>query len=97
MTQEFRVATVARVAVREVGSEEAPSYVVVHLLEDGSKKQASKLVRVVAVVSSVPGKDVAPVKAVEQAEEAGSAMQLDIVATDAVVAARLDGRLDEEL
>ena len=45
----------------------------------------------------MPGKEVAPVKAVEQAEEAGSAMQLDIVATDAVVSAKVEGRLDEEL
>ena len=36
-------------------------------------------------------------KAVEQAEEAGSARQLDIVATDALVSAKAEGRLDEEL
>ena len=50
-----------------------------------------------AVVSSVPGKEVAPVKAVEQAEEAGSSKQLEIVATDALVSAKAEGRLDEEL
>ena len=60
-------------------------------------KHASKLARVVAVVARVPGKDVDPVKAVEQADDAGSSRQPDIVATDAVVAAKLDGRLDEEL
>ena len=45
----------------------------------------------------MPGKEVAPVKAVEQAEEEGSARQLDIVATDALVSAKVEGRLDEEL
>ena len=60
-------------------------------------KHASKLARVVAVVPREPGKDVDPVKAVEQADEAGSSRHSDIVPTDAVVAARLEGRLDEEL
>ena len=45
----------------------------------------------------MPGKEVAPVKAVEQAEEAGSARQLDIVATDALVSAKVEGRLGKEL
>ena len=45
----------------------------------------------------MPGKEVAPVKAVEQAEEAGSARQLNIVATDALVSPKVEGRLDEEL
>ena len=67
------------------------------MLEVGSMKHASKLARVVAVVARVPGKDVDPVKAVEQADDAGSPRHLDIVATDAVVAAKLGGRLDEEL
>ena len=61
-----------------------------HFVEEGSDRQASTLLRMIAVAVSVLEREEEELKASEHEEEAGSARHSDTVAKD-------DGRLEEEL
>ena len=68
-----------------------------HFVEEGSDKQASTLLRIMAVLLRVLDKEEEELKASEQEEEAGSARHLDAVAAESITEASEEGRLDEEL
>lgn len=68
-----------------------------HFVEEGSDKQASTLLRIMAVPLRVLDKEEEELKASEQVEEEGSARHLDAVAAESITEASEEGRLDEEL
>ena len=68
-----------------------------HFVEEGSDKQASTLLRIMAVPLRVLDKEEEELKVSEQVEEEGSARHLDAVAAESITEASEEGRLDEEL
>ena len=68
-----------------------------HFVEEGSDKQASMLLRIMAVALRVLDREDEAVKASEQEEEAGSERHSDTVAEESITEASVEGRLDEEL
>ena len=68
-----------------------------HFVEEGSDKQASMLLRIMAVELRVLDREDGAVKMSEQEEEAGSERHSDAVAAESITEASEEGRLDEEL
>ena len=68
-----------------------------HFVEVGSDKQASTLLRIMAVALRVLDREDEEVKASEQEDEAGSARHSDAVAEESITEASEEGRLDDEL
>ena len=67
-----------------------------HFLEAGLDKQASTLLRIVAVALRVADIEEEEVNASEQSEEAGSARHLDAASAELITEAKVEGRLEEE-
>ena len=68
-----------------------------HFVEEGSDKQASMLLRIMAVALRVLDREDEAGKMFEQEEEAGSERHSDAVAAESITEASEEGRLDEEL
>ena len=68
-----------------------------HFVEEGSDKQASMLLRIMAVALRVLDREDEAGKMFEQEEEAGSERHSDAVAAESITEASVEGRLDEEL
>ena len=67
-----------------------------HFLEAGLDRQASTLLRIVAVALRVADIEDEEVNASEQSEEAGSARHLDAASAELITEAKEEGRLEEE-
>ena len=67
-----------------------------HFLEAGLDRQASTLLRIVAVALRVAEIEEEEVNASEQSEEAGSARHLDAASAELIAEAKEEGRLEEE-
>ena len=89
--------TVVMVFESKLEREVPLSYVVVHFFEEGSDRQASMLLRIMAVALRVLDREDEAVKMSEQEEEAGSERHSDAVAAESITEASVEGRLDEEL
>ena len=67
-----------------------------HFLEAGLDRQASTLLRIVAVALRVAEIEEEEVNASEQSEEAGSARHFDAASAELITEAKEEGRLEEE-